>query len=331
MDVSVVEIRKLMSKALLSRKYREPDIDFIIDMYLGGELRGHTSHGLASFSNFLNTDYTKFDDPVVLLETNSLFMIDAKGRSGAVVGKRAADEAIIRAKKDCIGTAIIKNMDGWLRPGAIAQYIADQGFVALVTNDGRSRAIAPPGGFEPTLSTNPIAYGLPTVKESLVVDLATSKRAWGQVRLANKYGRDVPKDTFYTGSGEVAVDPNDVEAVMPFGEYKGFSLAFLVEIMNGSMIGEPMMPVGDANNFNYSLPTCGGFILVIDPNQTSNLETFKKETSGAIDFIKSTKSLPGQEIRIPGEKAGLKEAQAISLDSVELPDELWEELSKFWE
>ena len=69
-------------------------------------------------------------------------------------------------------------MDSWLRPGAIAEYIADQGYLAVVTNSGGGTAVAPPGGFDPVLGTNPIAYGIPTTDGSLVVDMATAKLAW---------------------------------------------------------------------------------------------------------------------------------------------------------
>ena len=35
-----------MTVVLKTKGYKQEDIPFIIDMYLGGELRGHTSHGL---------------------------------------------------------------------------------------------------------------------------------------------------------------------------------------------------------------------------------------------------------------------------------------------
>jgi L-2-hydroxycarboxylate dehydrogenase (NAD+) len=330
MKVPISAITSQMTAALEAKGYSDTDIQFLINMYLGGELRGHTSHGLASFPGFAKDDFTHLQQPVVLKDTNAFFLIDAKSNPGALVGKRAADEAILRAKKEIAGIAMIRNMDSWLRPGAIAQYIADQGYFALVMNDGGGTSIAPPGGYDPVLATNPIAYGLPTAQEPLVVDMATSKRAWGQVRLANKYGTDLPGDTFYDHEGNVTVDPNAAHSVMPAGEYKGFALALMVEVLCGSLVGMDTMMLGTenaGNNFGTKLAARGAFILVIDPAQTSgDGPTFKHANSNLIERIKATHPLPGQEIRIPGEKASTEHAAKIKAGSIDVPSELWDEI-----
>jgi LDH2 family malate/lactate/ureidoglycolate dehydrogenase len=196
MKVSISEVTAKMKSVLQTKGYAEADIPFVINMYLGGELRGHTSHGLASFVSFAQREPEANEDPVVLKETHALFALDAKGANGNVIGKRAADEAVKRAKAEGVGTVFIKDMDSWLRPGAIAEYIAEEGYVAIVTNSGGGTHVSPPGGFDPTLGTNPIAYGIPTAHEPLVVDMATSQHAWGEVRLANKYGTPLPPDSF---------------------------------------------------------------------------------------------------------------------------------------
>lgn len=330
MKVSVSDLRSKMFKVLEAKGFAADDIDFLIDMYLGGELRGHTSHGLASFAGFAQEDWSNFDQPVVLKETNAMFMIDAKSNPGAIVGKRAADEAIARAKKEGIGTAVVKNMDSWLRPGAIAQYVAEQGFVALVVNDGGGISVAPPGGYDPVLATNPIAYGMPTADEPLVVDMATSKRAWGQVRLANKYGTDLPEDTFYDSNGNVTVNPKKAHSVMPFGGHKGFALALFIEMLCGSVVGMDNMMLDTklaGSNFGVRLADRGGFIFVIDPKQTAQEYDYQRANSKLIQDIKATSSLPGQSIRIPGEEAGRLQKERETAGEIEISDELWQEIS----
>jgi L-2-hydroxycarboxylate dehydrogenase (NAD+) len=198
MKVSILELKAKMTDVLLKKGYRQNDIPFLINMYLGGELRGHTSHGLASFVSFAQGEPETHDEPEVLKETHALFALDAKGASGNVIGKRAADEAVKRAKVEGVGTVLIKDMDSWLRPGAVAEYIAEQGYLAVVINSGGGTSVAPPGGFDATLGTNPIAYGIPTMGAPLVVDMTTAKHAWGQVRLANKYGRPYRPTHFMT-------------------------------------------------------------------------------------------------------------------------------------
>jgi len=330
MKIPVSEITDKMTAVLKAKGYVDDDIPFIVNMYLGGELRGHTSHGLASFPGFANDDFSDCAKPEVVKETHSVFLLDAKSRSGNVVGRWAADEAVKRARAEVAGISIIKNMDSWLRPGAIAEYIADQGLVALVVNSGGGASIAPPGGYDAVVGTNPIAYGIPTDEGSLVVDMATAKRAWGQVRLANKYGTKLPQDSFYDKSGNVTLDPKEAWSVMPFGDYKGFSLALFIEMMCGAFIGMPMMidSKNTGSQYGARLLDRGGIIVAFDPAQIGSLEDLKAANSDLIRRIKATHARGGETIRIPGEEATRLHALRIQDGSLEIPDELWAEIKE---
>lgn len=329
MKTNLTALAQKLATILKSKGYSDQDIPFLLNMYLGGELRGHTSHGLASFAAFANTPKTEQEEPVVIKETHALFALDAKGNNGNLIGKRAADEAIKRAKVEGLGAALIKDMDSWLRPGAIAEYIAEQGLVAVVTNSGGGTSIAPPGGFDPTVGTNPIAYGIPTTDDPLVVDMATAKHAWGQVRLANKYGTDLPKDAFYDNQGNITLDPKKAYSVKAAGDHKGYALALLVEILCGSLVGTDMMVESTAGStFAGKLPVRGAFILVIDPGTMGDPSDFKQKNTMLIDAIKNSAPLPGQEIRIPGDHAAMLKAQYTKDDSIDIPDELWREIDK---
>ena len=329
MIVKVSEITNIMEKALRDKGYDDDNIPFIIDMYLSGELRGHTSHGLTSFKGFLEHDYSNLPKPEAIKATDACYFIDAKSNPGVLIGRKAADEAIKRAKKQIIGVTLIKNMDSWLRPGVIAEYIVEKGFMAYVTNSGGNAAVAPPGGYEPVASTNPFAYGWPTVNGTFVVDMATSKRAWGEVRMANKLGTKLPRNTFYDGMGHITTNPKEATSVMSFGEHKGFALTFLTEVMTGALLGVPMhINSGTSNNFGDKMPERGACIIAIDISQTVGLDEFKTQVGYYVDGIEKTKPLAGQKIRIPGQQAMEKANLAIQTDEVEIPNELWTELQE---
>jgi len=78
MQVRVRDIRSKMLNVLTHKGYNETDANFLVDIYLGGELQGHKSHGLASFPNFMNNNFSKLEEPKIMKETASLFMIDAR-------------------------------------------------------------------------------------------------------------------------------------------------------------------------------------------------------------------------------------------------------------
>jgi LDH2 family malate/lactate/ureidoglycolate dehydrogenase len=159
--------------------------------------------------------------------------------------------------------------------------------------------------------------------------MATAKRAWGQIRLANKYGTDLPADTFYDAKGNTTLNPSEAESVKSFGEYKGFSLALLVEILNGSLVGMNMMtPNETGGKFGDKLSERGGLIIVIDPSKTTDLESFKAANSKLVEDILTTTPLEGQTIRIPGYEAGKLQARRKQKGEIDIPDELWQEISE---
>lgn len=327
MQVSIAEVTTKMTDVLRQKGIAEGDIPFVIEIYLGGELMGHLTHGLASFPGFVRQDFSVLPEPEVIKNTHSLYMVDGKGNSGNIVAKHAADQAIKRARNEAVGIAIIKNIDVLLRPGAVAKYVAEQGFITFVVESGGAANMAPPGGYDPVIGTNPIAYGIPTNGKPLVVDMALSKQAYGNVRLAKKYGKNLPENTFYNDKGEVAVDPEDAHSVMPAGEHKGFALSLLFEILCGSALGMPMMVQSKAQNtFGNKLPDRGAYIIVIDPSQTSGGDVFAQENSDLLTAIKSTHPIPGQTIRIPGESAATAQASKTKDGFVEIPDEIWQEI-----
>ena len=84
MKVSIPDIKSKMQSVLTAKGFGKEDIDFLIEVYLGGELRGHTSHGLASFPSFAKQDFSSVSDPELVKATNSVFIIDAKS-SPAVI------------------------------------------------------------------------------------------------------------------------------------------------------------------------------------------------------------------------------------------------------
>ncbi len=331
MLIQISEIQETMLNILLQRGYSTEDSELIIDVYLGGELRGQPTHGLAPFPEYAKHDFSRCAEPEVILHSHSVFYIDAKGNSGIAIARRAADEAIEIAQTEGIGTAIIKNMKDWSRPGAIAHYVAKKKCIGVVTNIGSGLALAPPGGYDPTLGTNPIAFAFPTLDTPLEIEMATSKRAWGNIRIANKYGTDLPVDTFLTDTGASATKPSEAHSVEAFGGHKGFAISMLIAMLNGPMLGNAMLNEADATDFSKPWPPNSGTITVYDPELFGGYEAFVKETSKGIDEIKSTHPLPNQVIRIPGEGAKARSAEAIDKGSIEVPEVLWAEITSLLE
>lgn len=325
MKVKIAEARRLLEEILTKKGLSLADAQIVADEYLSGELQKKTSHGLMAFPSLVEKLGKRKPKPSVLKKTNSMVLIDARENEGAVVGREGADMAIEMAKKEGIGVAFIKNMVTWLRPGTLSKYVADKGYIGIVINNGGKPMVAPPGGYEPVIGTNPIGIGVPTSDDPIVADMATSIRAWGEVRKATAAGTNLPKDSYYDKKGNFAVKPEDAYSALPAGGYKGFALGLLIEVLTGSFLGREMGSQQMTND--YRTMTRGGMILVLNPNISTSLSNFKKQNSELVRNIKNTQKLKGvDEIMMPGEKSDKQKKENLKKGILEINDELWSSL-----
>ena len=329
MKVIIEKIREALEAALRKKGVDEKMISLLANDYLEGELQGKQSHGLMAFPSFLESvEHIAGRQEKIIKETHSLVVIDADTLPGSYVGRLLSDKLIEKAKKEGVAIGYIINMKTWLRPGIIAQYVADKGMVGLVVNNGGTPMIAPPGGYDPVVGTNPIGIGIPSDDAPIIVDMATSKRAWGEARKAKRLGINLPEETFYSKTGGYAIHPDDAYSVQAAGDYKGFALALFIEIMTGSFLGRSMIKGETPDNRDYQTHMRGAIILVFNPQVTTSLDEMKHENAEFIRYMKGGQRLPGtEEILIPGERAASTRKKNFERGYLEIEDELWTKLT----
>lgn len=101
--------------------------------------------------------------------------------------------------------------------------------------------VAPVGGTKPLFGTNPMAFGWPRGKEPpLVFDQASSGSARGEIQIRLRDGRTIPEGWAIDQDGNPTTDPKAAlaGAQLPFGGAKGSSIAMMVELLAGPLIGE---------------------------------------------------------------------------------------------
>jgi L-2-hydroxycarboxylate dehydrogenase (NAD+) len=309
MQMKIEEIRKMCKDMLIKRGIPEHDADLIVEEHVKGELEGKLSHGLLAFPEVIrgiDADGPK-EQWVIEKETDSTMIIDGKGNFGIVVGNAAVENTCKKARKEGIAMASMRNIVTFLRPSTLAQVIADKGMIGIVMNTGGAEMVAPDGGIDPVIGTDPIGIAIPTGDKPIVVDMATSKRAWGAISVSRVQKKDLPSETFLDKNGNYAVNPDDAYSAVPFGGYKGFALGMLIEIMTGSLINMPMGIREKKTSPSYRRTLRGSVIIVVDPAFFTDFSGFKNKNSQLIQQVKSSRKRPGvQEILIPGERSGKK-------------------------
>ena len=185
--------------------------------------------------------------------------------------------------------------------------------IGLITADsGRSpKAVAPFGGREARLGTNPISIAIPSDLEApLYLDMATSAAAAGKIALAVARNETVPDGWVIGSDGRPTNDPRQLRqggALLPLGGpeggYKGTGLAVMVEILCGLLtgLGFGVEPTGRHND--------GCFMAVFNVAAFRPLAEFKKEVGEFAAYLKSTPPAEGSSgVLYPGEIEHLREA-----------------------
>ena len=294
--MSVAEARDHAERAMRGIGYDAEEAYILADHAIDAALCGYEYSGLAKLLNI--PEHRRFKQPRrpmrLLRETDVSALYDGGNNVGMVAMYYAARAAI--AKVATHGFAVVGVTDSWMsgRSAYYVEMIAKADLVGIHTA-GSGRAVAPPGGKRPALGTNPIAFGLPSSRGPIVFDMGTSAFMGTDLAYRERMGELLPEGVAIDPEGQPTCDPTLARAgaLLPFGGYKGFGLAFVVQAL-GLLAG----PAFDPDNDD------GYLFLVFKPDLLAGLDGFKQQLSVLIDRIKATPRQPGvSEIRMPGERA----------------------------
>lgn len=285
----------LCSHGLTTREAR-----LVIGEYIEAERIGQHSHGLAALPILLKRLKERKGPVKVIKSQGSAVYLEGNKELSQLAAEKSTTLAAAKAKRYGVGFVGLRNILPFMRPGTYAKKLAERNLVGIVMMDGGRAKVPHPDSSEPVIGTNPTAFGLPTSRGPLVVDMATSKRAWAEVRHAIAEGTKLPSKTYKDKAGKFTRDPKQAFSVVPFGDYKGFALGMVVEILCGGLFG---MTMGKhKKSVNHFSASRGAVFIAIDPARFVRLNEFKKKVTKFLREIKTSKRNQGvAHIRIPGE------------------------------
>lgn len=279
---------------------------------VGANMAGHDSHGVVRVPAYLTGIRDKKLDPRanarIAHETETVAVIDGGSGFGQVIGRQAMDIAIAKAKVSGLSLAAIRRSYHLGRIGEWAEQCASAGLVSIhfcnVVDCGG--IVAPFGGRERRMSTNPFACGVPVEGgEPVILDMATSKVAEGKVQVARNKGVEVPHEAIIDAKGAPTRNPNELYgpppgALLHFGEHKGYGLAFIVDLLAGALT------LGGANHDGYpQIPSVihnNMLSILVDPAVTGSPAQVAEEARRFVAWIKSSAPLdPANPVLAPGD------------------------------
>lgn len=322
MRIQIKEVEKLLKNKLRTIGFTAEESKAIVFEYISGELKGKRSHGVFGFINaYQRLKQTKRGHYKIVKDTPTYAFIEGNQDIGQIVAYKAIELAIKKAKKTGIAMVGGNNIHSFLRPGTWAEVAARKGMIGLCFNYGGGPLIAPTGSREAVLSTNPIGIGIPYKEYPFVIDMAVSERAYNQIKLAKALGKKIPTGWAIDKKGNSTTDPDAVEAVLPFGGYKGYILALALEILTGPFV---KTKVGKSTKKFRGL-----LFIAIDPYVFTTKSDFNRDMNKLIKDVDQAKKIKGvKDIRIPGEIAAKNEMKKIESGYMDVDQSIIDAIKK---
>jgi L-2-hydroxycarboxylate dehydrogenase (NAD+) len=325
MRVPISELRDVTRRAILHYGYTSDEADVILDVLMYAQLRGNNQ----GIIKLIGAGMPKDPDAgavEVVRETPLSALLNGNHNQGMVVLSLAVQTAVEKAREHGIG--LVGTYNTASSTGAIGYYarkIAGAGLIGCVLA-GSSLFVAMHGSYEPLFGTNPIAIGVPTGDDPLVLDMATAAMAYYGLLEAKTAGMSIPADVAYGPDGSPTTDPALAleGAIRAFDRgYKGAALSMMVEVLTGPLVGASFTGLGEPRS-NW-----GNFVCALDPGLFVDGETFERNVALLAAQVKGAKRLPDvDEILVPGERGDRILQRAMDAGEIEVEDNLWRELNK---
>jgi LDH2 family malate/lactate/ureidoglycolate dehydrogenase len=333
--ISAERLHKIGAGLLVGAGASQQEADTVARGCVNANLVGHDSHGIILIPSYVERIKVGHIVPgapfKIVQESPSTTVIDGHWGFGFVVNERAMQLTIEKAKTTNVAAATVYRQSHVGRLGAYPLMAAQAGMIGIATADsGRSpKAVAPFGGREARLGTNPIAIAVPSdLPGPLCLDMATSAVAVGKLTLAQARGEKIPLGWIVDKDGKQTTDPARFRpggALLPLGGtegYKGSGLAVIVEILCGLLtgLGFGVEPTGRHND--------GCFLAVFKVDAFRPLAEFKREVAEFARYLKDTPLSEGSTgVFYPGEVEYLRE-QERRKNGIEIEDATWTTLRK---
>ena len=308
----------------------------VAESLVDANLCGHDSHGLIRLVQYIDAIRDGRIVPgapfTVVKETAGVLVVDGGKGLGQVQAHRLLQRLIPRAQALGLAAGTLKWCGHIGRLGEYAEVAAEHkmGLLATVNSHGFGRGVAPPGGREARIGTNPLCLGAPTNDAPVVLDIGTSVVAEGKVRVTLNKGQQTPPGWLLDSEGQPTTDPGVLYreprgSLLPLGApqqgYKGFGIGLLLDMLVGGLSGAPCSTPGHPN-----LSANAVLFVLFDIGQFAGTEHFLKEVSGLADNVRSCPRAEGvDEILLPGDPERRSKADRLKT-GITVDDGTWDQL-----
>ena len=289
-------------------------------LLVAADTMGHTTHGLQLAGPYLddarNRRIPVTGEPEVVAQTPATLVWDGRYLPGLWLTDKAMGEAIERARKLGVGVVSIRRSH---HIGCLATFLeraTDQGMMAMViSSDPSVVSVAPFGGTRPVMTPNPMAVGIPTDADPILIDISASITTNGLSARMAAEGRRAPQSWYVDAGGRPTDDPAVVTAkppgaILPIGGtdhgHKGYGLGLMIEALTQGLSG--LGRSGTPVQWGAAV-----FVQVFDPAAFGGARAFAHELGWLRRSCEGSPPMQGfEKVRLPGDAALARRRKALA-------------------
>lgn len=300
--ISVKEAKEKITRIFMNVGVNEDEAAIIADMVVEADQRGVNSHGIlctARYVKLIREGKMRPNMSATVVKDNGVVAVwDGNHSSGQILGYRAMEEAMKKAKEHGIGVVCVKGANHF---GALAYYsqmAQKAGMIGTTLGTGDS-TMAPWGGCEKVIGNNPVCVAAPARNEvSPVLDMAMTVVANGKVTNMRRMGyTEIPEGWGLDREGMPTTSMKDYYSIPPMAGYKGWGMAVMVDILAGTLFGGG---TGDRAKDVSEGPSL--MMIAMDIKAFNDEEKYYNDVDYRINELKSSKLAKNSKgILMPGE------------------------------
>jgi LDH2 family malate/lactate/ureidoglycolate dehydrogenase len=314
-------LRDFATRAFIAVGLPAPDAAEIAGLMVEADLIGADAHGIFRLPQYIRRieggAVNRTPEITVNRTAPATALVDGDNGMGHLVMARAAAAAAERAQEAGVGWVGVRRSN---HAGPASLYAAmplRHGMIGIYSAVASANHMAPWGGTDLLLGTNPLAIAIPNGDaDPVVLDIATTVVSYGTVKNYVLQGKPLPEGWMIDRStGEPVTDPTRTGdgVLLPIGGYKGAGLALMLGLLAGSLNGAGVgRDVVDFNADDSSEANTGHFILALDIARFIDPLIFAAAVRGHLDELREARLLPGVgSIRLPGDERARRRAQRV--------------------
>jgi uncharacterized oxidoreductase len=262
-----------------------------------------------------------------------VLVVDGGFGLGQPVARETIALAIERARELGVACVALRNACHIGRIGAYGEQCAEAGLISMhyVNVVGAGPAVAPYGGREARMLTNPYCCAIPRRGgEHVVLDFATSAIAIGKLRIAYMKGESIQPGVLVDADGHATDDPRTFfegqarSLLLPFGLHKGGGMQVLCELLGGALAGHWTMQPGSDRQFGAAVNNM--LAIVLDPDAFGGRDAFEAEAEAMLAYIAATAPADGVDrVRLPGDPERESLARRLA-EGIPIDDNTWRQI-----